>query len=263
MISFHDERMLKWLFGPAQALFERSPASGMIERHGIYNRQAIRSAGYEYGMPGRALELDDDGVERYRDTREPVYNAQGGIIGYHPAETVDITAETRSSAGYTPDGDALENYGTYSRRVLALGRIAQIHGLVFEAYLGQLGEAYAAGVTVEIKPKKADKPALNMGIETKQRDEPTMVRREGPGRIAALFHLTPSGAVLLAKDSETKAKNGSGAALAPPLAMRNLLLASDQSAEMKAARERMQGEAMRMLAQACAAWAVVVEAEEG
>lgn len=266
MISFHHERMLRWYYGPGQALFEKSPIAGMIERHGAFNAQAVMAAGHEYGMPGRSLCEDDDGVMRMRDTRDPIYSKGGAIIGYHPAETVRITAETRAAAGYTPDEKALEDYGEYAGLTLKLGRASRVHGAAFESYFGELGEQYANGVLVEKgeKPKtKAEaKPVLSMGIESKSvPTDPEMVVRKGPGRIASLYHLTASGQALLEAHARSVAARGGEGLLKPHMVIRAILVQSGLSKDTKAAIERMRAESLLMLAAACAAWNAIAEEE--
>ena len=283
MIDLHALRDLRWWYNEAQALLEGgSPVTAMMERQNNYTKGAILAAGYDYGMPGKTAMFygPDAGKERagkfktYVDNGAREYNAirgsGGQVIGHYDPLTVDITAETRG--GGAPDDDEDEErahaekkrYGKMSRRALALARKGAMHERVMAAYCGELGEKYAHGILVpetvkklKQRKKQTDKE-LTTGIETKEKAETEVMltRRKGPGRIASIYHLTPSGRALLAERSGKASLTGT-----PEIAMRTLVTSPPDDVEFKAALGRMQIEALEMLADASSAYTEVLAEE--
>jgi hypothetical protein len=220
---------------------------------------------------GEQVFVDEEGPgTRYVNTREPVLNKSGGVIGYHPAQTVDVTGDTRGGTAPADEEDEerahrdRKRYGKMSGRMLALGRKDRMHETVMAAFCGELGEKYACGVLVPEsvkkikKPKKGAKPELTTGIEHKHAEtEIVMVRRKGPGRIASLYHLTPSGRALLAARSGKASLPGT-----PEVAMRTLVTSPPDDPEYKAAIGRIAMEALELLAAASAAYTEVLGEEQ-
>jgi hypothetical protein len=268
MISIIQEKRLKLFFGPWQCVFERSPVAAMVEHHSIYNERAILSAGLEYAKPGKRAVHDASGKhQRFVDDRgdhDAIHGSKGQLLAYYDPQTVEITSETRSSTGHAPDDDLLELYGLYSRRVhIELPRKTDgaMHVAVLENYLGQNGERWDAGELqtkdeLGAKLEAAAKPApvLTIGIEVKRRAEPAPeALRRFPGRIGALYHLTPTGVHILQLDARETAEKGGGASLRPEVAMRNAV-ARKRDGKRKALFELADAEARELLVFASAAW---------
>jgi mono/diheme cytochrome c family protein len=107
---------LVWYFSRGAIALERSTSGGMLERAKTFSAPKSQVA-----FP----------------------KVVNGIIRYSEREvTARITAEFRNVGGYEPDGDTLEDAGTYSMKLMRLDRVDRQAAAVIEYVYGDAGSAW-------------------------------------------------------------------------------------------------------------------------
>ena len=117
--SMRDETDLLWYHGLGQTAFERSTFGGMLDRAAQF--------GLKFSWP-----------------QSPVFDSDGGIIGYESAITARPTAELREVSGYVPDDAALTRYAHVSATMMRVERKDGLAAAVIAFLFGDAGQRWAA-----------------------------------------------------------------------------------------------------------------------
>jgi len=209
-LTTSEESPLIYYFGEGVTISERSTSGAMLATHSQYNELAIKHEndlragrvrtesrvpferlGYpelEYGKPGRLAVFDDRGsVSGYEDTRDPVLNRGGEVIGYADQETVEIRHEEHAASGVAPNIGAMMRWADIDKVMRAMVALDPRGPLAF-SYLQLLYGAQ--GERFRLLSHTGEKCFRSHG------------------RIAALYSSMPHGQRLLQWDDELRRDRG-------------------------------------------------------
>lgn len=237
MITPRDEAQIAFYFRDGYR-FERSTAGPMLERA---ERLGVDSS-------GQRLPPSCDNW----NWREPMRDEESGVYSRYGDDQQRQAHETQLGGGYEPDELLIMKWGDTGRRMQRVERISRVAVRVLEAHYGDRGQGWAL------------RSNGYSGTDT-ETGKTTYHPPNGPGRIAALYVLTPEGQAFLAKERARSKKNGVSDDLTDDelLATAYALERTQPDAVRRAKLHKVQDAAETMLRSAWAVWMQTAQEKRG